>query len=340
MNSTDQLPPQAVMMQMVNGQLVSRCVCLTAELGIADLLKDGPQEIAALAASTGADEDALYRVLRMLAGLGIFTELPDRRFEQSPLSEALCGDSPGSVRHYARWFGTAFHWRFVGDLDYSVRTGRPAINKDHPDMMPFEVLSKDNAAQATFNDAMTGLSRADGAAVVAAYDFSAFSRIMDVGGGHGMLASLIAQATPGAGVSVFDMPHVIEGTAKRLAAEPTTSGIKTEAGDFMNHIPGPVDLCILKHIIHDWNDTDAARILETCRKALAPGGRVLVCEMIVTEGPEGMPAKVLDIEMLVGPGGRERTEAEFAALFNQAGLKLERVVETRTPIRLLEAVMV
>jgi hypothetical protein len=192
------------MMQMINWKLLSRCVSLVAELAIADHLKDGPQDVGSLAATTGTRPDALYRVLRVLASFGIFVELPDRQFQNSGLSETLRSDVPGSVRHYARWLGTGFHCRAISDLDYSVRTGKPALLKDHPDKTPFEILSQDRSAQQTLNDTMSGLSLTDGIAIVQSYDFSRFGRVIDVGGGHGTLAAMISRAAPKARVRVLD----------------------------------------------------------------------------------------------------------------------------------------
>jgi SAM-dependent methyltransferase len=331
-------PPQAIMMQMINGKLLSRCVSLVAELAIADHLKNGPQDAGSLAATTSTNPDVLYRVLRMLASLDVFVELPDRQFENSPLSETLRSDVPGSVRHYARWLGTGFHWRTVGDLDYSVRTGKPALAKDEPDKTPFEILSRDRSAQQTFNDAMSGLSLADGTAIVQSYDFSRFGRVIDVGGGQGTLATMIARAAPEARLRVLDLPHVIDGTKKRIEDEGLEDRIEAIAGNFLESVPGPADVCVLKNIIHDWDDEISRRILTNCRNALEDGGCVLVCEILITPGPESIPARLIDIEMLVGPGGRERTEAEFVELFATARLKLNRVIETPTPIRLLEGV--
>jgi SAM-dependent methyltransferase len=331
-------PPQAIMMQMINGKLLSRCVSLVAELAIADHLKSGPQDVGSLAATTDTNPEALYRILRMLACLGIFVELPDREFKNSELSETLRSDVSGSVRHYARWLGTGFHWMTVSDLDYSVRTGKPALFKDEPDRAPFEALSKDRSAQQTFNDAMSGLSLADGAAIIQSYDFSRFGRIIDVGGGHGTLATMIARAAPKASVRVLDRPKVIKGTKKRIEDDGLEGRIEAVTGNFLETVPGAADLCVLKNIIHDWDDDVSARILTNCRNALEDDGSVLVCEMLITPGPESIPARIFDIEMLVGPGGRERTEAEFAELFAMARLKLNRVIETPTQIRLLEAV--
>jgi hypothetical protein len=331
-------PPRALMTQIIAGQLLSRCVSLVAELAIADHLKNGPQGARLLAAATQTDPDALYRVLRMLASLGIFLELPDRQFQNSALSETLRSDAPDSLRHFARWFGTAFHCGIVADLDYSVQTGKPTFIKHQPETTAFEVLSQDQEAQQIFNDAMSGLSLADGAALVQSYDFSRFARVIDVGGGHGTLAVMIARAAPETKVRVLDLPHIIDGTTKRIDKEGLEHRIEAIAGSFLEKVPGPVDLCILKRVIHDWDDDISRRILTHCRNSLENGGRVLVCEMLITPGPESIAARLFDIEMLAGPGGRERTEGEFAQLLAAAGLKLNRVIETPMPIRLLEAV--
>ena len=332
------LPPPVAVMQMLNGMLVSRCVVLAAELGIADQLREGPRSTAALATATGCDPAALYRVLRTLVGVGMFAERPDGEFQNTPLSDLLRSDSEGSVRALARWLGHPLHWRVVGDLDYSVRTGRPSVNKDQPDKPPFVVLSQDASAQAAFNDAMTGHSMAAGAAILAAYDFSGFRRIVDVGGGHGSLSIMIASAAPAASVVVFDLPHVVEGAKQNIAAAGLGARMSTAGGSFLEEVPGPADLLVLKHILHLVDDAAAARILGHCRAALEPGGTILVSELLVSPGPEGMPARTMDLEMLLGTGGRERTEAEFAQLCASVGLTLVRVIATRTPLRLLEIV--
>ncbi len=330
------LPPPVMMLQMMNGMLVSRCVALAAELGIADQLREGPRSPAALATATGSDPAALYRVLRTLAGVGVFAEQPGGEFQNTPLSEALQSDVPGSVRSLARWLGHPMHWRVVGDLDHSVRTGRPSVNKDQPERPPFVVLSQDASAQAAFNEAMTGHSLAAGAAILSAYDFSPFRRIIDVGGGHGSLSVMIAKAAPAASIVVFDLPHVVEGARQNIAGAGLEARISTAGGTFLEALPGKADLCVLKHILHLVDDAAAARILSNCRAALEPGGKILVCELLVSPGPEGMPARIMDLEMLLGTGGRERTEAEFAQVAAAAGLELVRIIETRMPLRLLE----
>ncbi len=329
-------PPPVAVMQMLNGMLVSRCVALVAELGIADQLREGPRSAAALATACGADPAALYRVLRTLAGVGVFAERAGGEFENTPLSDALRSDTPGSVRSLARWLGHPLHWRVVGDLDHSVRTGRPSVNKDQPDKPPFVVLSQDASAQFAFNEAMTGITMAAAAAILSAYDFSGFRRIVDVGGGHGSLSIMIAKAAPAASVVVYDLPHVVEGAKKNIADAGLEARMSTAGGTILERVPGPADLCLLKHILHLFDDSAAARILGNCRAALEPGGKILVSELLVSPGPEGMPARTMDLEMLLGTGGRERTEAEFAQVCAASGLRLVRVIETRSPLRLLE----
>jgi len=332
--------PHQTIMQMINGKCVSRCISVIAELAIADHLADGPKDASKLAEATATNSDALYRVLRMLAALGVFVELPDRRFQNSPLSEVLRSDSPGSVRHYARWFGRALHWHLWTELNYSLQTGEPSICKSHPNQAPFEILAQNPLDQETFNDAMGALSAMDGPAILRAFDFTPFGRIVDVGGGDGTLASLIASAAPGASVTVFDLAQVIQSHTAPSGTQTSATQVNYVAGSLFARIPGPTDLCVLKHILHDWQDEDALRILRNCRDALSPNGRVLVCEMLIEPGWQGIAASILDIEMLVGVGGRERTAQEFSDLFAAAGLRLERVVRTPNPMALLEALAV
>jgi SAM-dependent methyltransferase len=325
-------------MQLISGKCLSRCVSLAAELGIADMLVDGPRDVGTLATGTGTRSDALYRVLRALTTAGVFDELPERQFRNNPLSATLISGAEHSVRQYARWFGRELHWRMYSGLETSVRSGRPWAANEYPDKMPFEVLAEHPADQDVFHRAMAELSEADGPSIAQAYDFGRFQRIMDIGGGHGTLARLIAAKAPNSKLTVLYLPHVIEGAREWLANSGFANQIDFKRGSFLESMPGPVDLCVLKHILHDWDDETALRILTNCRNALSEDGRVLVCEMVIAPGPEGLAAIALDIEMLVGAGGRERTETEFSELFGAVGLRLEQVIRTIAPIRLLEAV--
>jgi hypothetical protein len=268
----------------------------------------------------------------------VFEELPNGHFQNSPLSATLISGVEHSVRQYARWFGRELHWRMYSGLERSVRTGRPWAVNEYPDKTPFQVLADHPADQDVFNHAMAEFSEADGPAIAQAYDFGHFRRIVDIGGGYGTLARSIAAKAPQAQVTVFDLPHIIESAPKPLSSDALCGRIHLTGGSFLDIVPGPVDLCVLKHVLHDWDDETALKILANCRNALSDVGRVLVCEMVIAPGPEGLAALTLDIEMLVGAGGRERTEAEFGELFAAAGLRLERIIPTPTPVKLLEAV--
>lgn len=321
-----QIPPQAMLFQLLGGQIISRCIGLAADLAIADHLAGGPQDITALAAAADSNADALYRVLRLLAGFGIFTELPGRRFQNSPLSEPLRTDTPGSVRHFARWFSDPMRWGGLGKLDYSVRTGKPALLDGREDKTVFEVFGEHPASVETFNQAMTSISMGEGHVVVQAYDFSPYRRIVDVGGGHGYLAMLIARAAPEAQVTVFDWPQTAQEAAEAIEQAGLNGRVTAQGGNYLEAVPGPADLIVMKNIVHGEPDEGAIQLLRNCRAALNDDGRVLVIESVVTDGPEGNGARVLDIEMLFGPGGRQRTVQEHTALFEAAGLRLERVI--------------
>jgi 2-polyprenyl-3-methyl-5-hydroxy-6-metoxy-1,4-benzoquinol methylase len=327
---------QGTLMQLINGKHVSRCVSLVADLGITNLLADGPVPVDALAARTDSHAPALDRVLRLLTRLGAYAEVQPGVYANTPLSELLGDDHPHSVRDYARWMGTGLHWNIVRDLDFSVATGTPSILKgaDTDDIWP--VLASHPAEQQVFQDAMTGMSKADGQALAEAYDWTPFGRIVDAGGGEGTLARLIAERAPDAHVTVFDLPHVIEQTREHVAATGLPN-LDAQAGSFFESVPAGADLVVMKYIIHDWDDERAVAILETCRAALNDGGKVVLCEMVITDGPESIPAHIFDIEMLLGPGGRERSRAQFAALFERAGFRLTRILDTASALKIVEA---
>ena len=323
-------PPHAQVLDLVSGKIISKAVSLAADLALADLLIGGARPVGELAEQLNVDADALYRLMRTLESVGLFHETGEAEFENSELSEVLRSDHPQSVRAFARWYGTELHWDAWKNLDYSVRTGRPSLTREHPDSDAFEVLARHPQTHQIFLEAMTGFTLSEAMNIVQSFDFGAYSSMMDVGGAHGALALAIHKRHPELKLSVFDLPHVLEG-----AEELKKSGLQAVPGSFFEPIPGAVDACILKHIIHDWGDEDSATILRHCREALNPGGEILVCEMLIHSGPGHHVAKTLDLEMLAGPGGRERTEEQFAALFEKAGLRLDRVVRTPSPLAII-----
>lgn len=339
-NSADQitesqLPPHAIMMQFIHSKIICRCLSMAAEIGIADKLKNDEKPISALAEECDVNCDSLLRIIRALATVNIFSMSNEGQVQNTPLSETLISDAPGSLRSFARWVGTHLHWDTLAHLDHSLKTGKSALIRNEPNGDPFDVMSRDTTFQSIFNEAMTGISLADGVAIVDAYKFTDHASIMDVGGGKGALAEFIADGAPQSDVFVYDLPHVVKETKKRI--EQTGSRIKVKEGSFFETVPGKVDLIVLKHILHDWDDDRSLVILKHCLNALNENGRILICEMLVNDQPEGVIAKLVDIDMMVGPGGKERTEEEFKTLLSKAGFRLDKIIPTQGPIYLLEA---
>jgi 2-polyprenyl-3-methyl-5-hydroxy-6-metoxy-1,4-benzoquinol methylase len=335
---TGALPPEQLLMQMATGKWVSKALGLVAELGIPDRLSAGSRDVAALAAETAVHPEALYRLLRAAAAFGVLTELPERHFENNAVSNLLRSGVPGSLRGMARWLAEDSAWQAWGRLDYSVQTGEPAF--DHVlGATVFDHFARHPASGQIFNDAMVSFTAVTGQAVVDAYDFSAFTTIVDVGGGHGALLAAIAPRYPRLRGVVFDRPEVAAGADALLASHGLADRVTAASGDFLQAVPVGADAYVMKHIIHDWDDARAARILANCAQAMAPGGTVLVVEQVVSDRPEAALSKLMDLEMLVmTAGGRERTTEEFSRLMDTAGLRMTRIVPTHSPVAVIEAV--
>jgi hypothetical protein len=318
-------------MQMLMGKFISKSISLVATLGIADHI-DGPTSAEALAAKTHTSADALYRVLRALAAVGVFVEHPGKQFSLTPISQCLRTNDAHSMRAMAAMLNDDWNWTAWSALGHSVATGATAF--EHAwGMKVFEYFSKHPDESRRFNEAMTSLTIGVTAAVVAAYDFSEVKHVVDVGGSHGILAAGIVDKFASVRATVFDLPHVIAETSKHLAGN---ARISTAVGSFFEPLP-KADAYIMKSIIHDWDDASCTKILAQCRAAMEPGGRVLIVESLITDGPESTFVKLIDLEMLVvAPGGRERTRDEYAALFQSAGLTLSRVVATKGPFSVIE----
>jgi SAM-dependent methyltransferase len=327
--------PAETVLGVATAYWVSRALHEVARLGIADRIGDAPVAAAELAASAGLDASALARTLRALAMAGLFVETSPGVFAHTDASRLLRDDTPGSLRPIARYMGDEAHWRSYAAYGESLRTGRPAC--DSALGMPIFAWYGTNEEEGEqFNRGMTSFSMTQLAAVERVYDFTRFRRIADIGGGRGhVLAKLLACAPEAEGV-LFDLPHAIEhARAACLLPEGRTELI---TGDFFHAVPDGCDLYVVKHILHDWNDSDSLRILRAIRRAMAPDARLLVLELLRPEGPEPHFAKLLDIEMLVLAGGRERTETEFRDLFAEAGFNLARTIPTELPITVLEGI--
>jgi len=313
-------------MQMLIGKWVSAAISAVARFAIADHLESGPKTVKELAALTGTLEQPLYRLLRATASLGVFTELEDGRFAQTGLSEPLRSSARPGVRNFAMMLSDEWHVRCWTELPWSVETGRPAPYKVYG-MGGFDWLSQNPGQAVNFNNAMTDLSQDQAPAIAAAYDFSRFKDIVDIAGGMGTLLAAILERTPALRGTLFEMPYLIEQARKSPILQPFADRCQWAGGDFFASVP-MADAYIMKSILHDWDDARATKILANCRKAMRPGGRLLVVDQVVPPLNEPGVAKLMDLEMLVLPGGLERTERQFADLFAAAGFRLERIVPT------------
>ncbi len=330
-----QVPPigtqaETVLTQILLGRVASQALYVVAKLGIADLLVDGPKPVEELAKAAESDAAALYRVLRALASMGIFEEQEDRVFALTPTAEPLRSDVPNSMRDVAVFWGEEWNWQVWGKILYSVRTGKPAWTQIHSEQV-FEYFEKNPEAGRIFDRAMTSFSGVATKAVLEAYDFSGIETLIDIAGGHGRLINRILDAYPAMQGVLFDLPHVIENANVGDRLELAT-------GDFFAKVPSGGDAYMMKHIIHDWDDERAITILKNIKKAMNPGARVLVIESVIADGNGQDFGKLLDIEMLVSPGGKERTAAEYEDLFRRSGLRLTRIVRTKSPYSVIEAV--
>jgi hypothetical protein len=226
------------------------------------------------------------------------------------------------------------------ELEYCLRTGEPAFRKDSPDGTAFDMFDEEGTKM--FDQAMATFTLQAGVAVAAAYDFSSFGTLVDVGGGNGALLKGILDANPQLRGIVFDRPQVMEGARESIAAAGLQGRCEAVAGDFFQSVPEGGDAYILKHVIHDWNDEQATAILRNCRKAMGTKSRLLIAEGLYPERIDtsvaARGAAANDVNMLVCTGGRQRSEPEFRSLYEAAGLSLTRIVPTPAGISLIEGV--
>jgi hypothetical protein len=329
----------AALTQMMMGYRVTQLIYVAAKLGIADLLGNGPRSVGEMARATGTHERSLYRVLRALAGVGIFAEDGEGRFGLTPMAELLQAGVANSQRAKILYYAEPTQWRSWGELLYSVKTGETGFQHLYG-MGQWEYREQNAEANEIFNAFMTENTQTQAAAVVAAYDFSGMGGVVDVGGGQGALMSAILRANPQVRGIVCDMAHVVEGAGPVLKAAGVADRCEVVPCDFFDSVPGGGDAYILKLIIHDWDDDEAAAILKTVRKAMPKGGRLLLVENVIPPGNGAHPGKMLDIVMLVELGGRERTAEEYETLLGGAGFRMTRIVPTEGQLSIVEGVAV
>jgi hypothetical protein len=333
-------PPGLAIYQMAIGHYVSRALYLAAKLGLADLLADGPRDSGDLAKASGTHAPSLNRVMRLLASAGVFNEQEAGRFALTPLGEMLRTDVPGSMHAVVKLIagiGIQDGWK---ELEYCVRTGEPAFRKNFPDADPFALMAQDPAEAANFDKAMAAFAPSTAKAVAAAYDFSVFGKVADIGGGNGALLIGILAANPGLRGIVFDQPHVANRAREQIAAAGMQDRCEVVGGSFFDEFPRGADVYMLKHVIHDWNDQQATAILKNCRAVVPAQGKLLIVEGVypprIDQSPESRGAASNDVNMLVCTGGRQRSESEFRDLLATSGFVLSRVVPTSARVCVIE----
>lgn len=328
--------PTAQIIDMMDGCLIAQLIHLAAELGLADLVEDGPRSVEELGAATGNDTEALYRALRVLASKGVFTETAPRTFGLTPLAAPLLTRAPDSVRQLATIRGSRAHWRSWTELRHSVRTGQSVFRHLYgTDFWTYLASEPDEAA--LFNSAMGDEAERLHTAAADAYDLTGARRLVDVGGGRGDLAVTFLERYPEMTAVVFDRPQAIADAEDRLSGSDVRDRMELVAGDFFTSVPRGGDVYVLSRILHDWDDTNSSVILANVSEAMAPEAKVMVVDAVVPEGDAPHPAKVMDIIMLALHEGKERTEAEFARLFATAGLRHTTTRHTALPISVVVA---
>jgi len=329
--------PQEQMLALVTGHWVSQMLFAVAKLGVPDVLGTKALAPDAIAARVGANAVYLRRVLRALASSGVFSEDARGRFKLTTLGKTL-RSGRGSVRDFALMIVAPYQAQAWEALPEAIRTGKTAFDLRHG-VANFDYLKAHPEDDRQFSASMASISGTENDAVARAYEFGRHKLLVDVGGAHGhLLATILRRYKKLRGV-LYDQPQVVAGAAASgfVSAPGVRERCEVVGGSFFDSVPAGADAYLMKYIIHDWDDAKCARILGHCRDAMAPSGRVLVVDRVIQPGNGTDWSKWLDIQMMVGPGGQERTRAEFAALFASAGLRLVAAHATQSPLSVLEA---
>ena len=333
---TAQASAAAKLLELIFIQRISQAIHVAAALGIADLIADEPKSAEQLAKATGVQAASLRRIMRTLAGFGVFTEEREKdgadRFALTPIGEFLKAGVQGSLRPAALFFGGEDGAKAEGLLLHCVKTGETAYEKlfGKSDAL-FERFQKDPVAAELFNATMTGFSTLHMTGVLDAYDFSTINKLVDVGGGHGKNIAEILKCYPKMRGVLFDTPHAFEGGKKTIAQAGLSERCDVVSGDFFKAVPKGADGYLLSRVIHDWDDETSIAILKVVRNAIAPDGRLLLLETMLRPGQHSLYPLLSDLNMMLRTGGCERTEEEYRAIYRAAGFELTRTVETISP---------
>jgi hypothetical protein len=334
------LPPQIAMLQMIGGLRVSRTIYAAAALGIADLVAEAPKTVTELAAATGTHAGALYRILRCLASLDIFSEDHEGRFHLTPTGSFLQHDAQDTLGPMIKVLGEPWHWEVWGRLLETVQTGKAAFEEIY-EMELYDYWLKYPELARPHGASKTSVSARASAALLESYDFSTCCQVIDVAvvGGYGnTLIPLLKQHPTLHGV-LYDLPFIIEGAQPIIQASGVGDRIALCQGHCLESVPTGGDTYILMFVTHNWDDQRATKILQNCRQAMVSNGKVLLIEMLMPTGNDPFVGKFVDLEsMLTTPGGYERTEAQYRSLLDAAGLQVTRIIPTQTANSIIEAV--
>lgn len=338
MAAQDSASSASKLLALVAGHRITAVIYVAAELGIADLIAEGPKTAAELARLTDTHESSLLRLMRALVALNIASEKADGKFEPTEMGSLLADKSERSLRAWALVEGEMLRAGW-GQLIESIRTGKTGSELAGLGSERFELLAETKDA-ALFNEGMVSITRVTVPALLAAYDFSGISKLMDVGGGVGELMSSLLKKYPSMHGFVFDLQHCADGASKQLADSGVADRCEFIGGSFFESVPAGAEAIVMKSIIHDWNDERCVRILANCRRALKPGGRLIVIDRVMPDKlepkPDHLSVVLSDLNMLRGPGGCERTEREHRELLAKGGFQMTRVVAAG-PLSVIEA---
>ncbi len=325
----------AQLRDLIMGFRITQMLHVAAKLNLADHLAATPQSAEQLATAAGADPASLRRLMRALTSIGIFSET-DGSYDLTPVGQLLRRDVTGSLKGLAVLYGEEWLWSAYGRMLHSVQTGQAAFAHVHE--MPFyEFLDTHPEPAMQFQAAMSAYSHLEATAIADAYNFADSGTVVDVGGGDGTLLAVLLKAYPSLHGVLFDQPAVVAAAERVFADAGVTARARWVGGDFFSELPAGGDVYLLKSVVHNWPEPDAQRILQCCRRAMAPGARLLLAERIVPPHDKPSEAKLFDINMLVVVGGRERTQTEYRQLLEVSGFALVRVLDTKSPISILEA---
>lgn len=336
LEETHPISPETTILRLLRGPWIAQAIHIAAKLGLADLVQNGPQSVSELAQATGTHAASLYRLFRLLASVGIFTEVEEGHFGLTPLAATLRTEGPGSLKALATIYGEEMFWQPWGNIRHSIKTGETAFTQVFGKSI-YAYLAEKPEMAAIFDQAMSGLVSQVAMAVATTYDFSSFRRIIDVGGGNGTLITAILHTYPGIAATLMDLETVIGHAKRQLDVAGLTNRCALVAGNFFQAVPAGGDTYILSTVICNWDEEHALTILKNCHRAMTKGGKLLLVEIVLPPGNEPSPGKMLDLQMMVITRGRDRTEAEYRTPLAAAGFTLMRVVPTPSERSVIEA---